>query len=143
MTIAQFNRSGRMVIIDGKMIPWNTETNEPSGNTEPKSSGARLFDNWRIADLANGGTGIPQPYEAPAPVSPLRVSRRRFMMQLSIQGILQNVLAYVDQQSELVKIAFEESATFDRSDEMLIAGFTAMNFSTEEIDQFYLAASTL
>lgn len=139
MTRPIFTKDNKLVKFRDQFLPWNVETNAPR---QTNTFLAKQFLKWAEEDIANDGTGLPDPYEESI-VVPIRVSRRKFMMQLQIQGLLAAVLAYVDAQAPLIKIAFLESATFDRNDEMLIAGFTAMNFSSEEIDEFYLAASSL
>jgi len=42
-----------------------------------------------------------------------------------------------------VQIAYEYSGTFVRSEPMMAAGFTAMGFTEEQVDEFFEATSSL
>lgn len=74
---------------------------------------------------------------------PTVVSSRQFFLQLATMGIAEEVEAWVGQQDALTQIAFNKSATFLRSDEMLVAGFSALGFTAEQGDQFFTAAALL
>lgn len=78
----------------------------------------------------------------PPPV-PDVVSRRQFMMQLHIAGLKASVEAWVEQQDDLTQIAYRESATFQRSDPMMQAGFAALGYTEQQGDEFFTAASAL
>lgn len=78
----------------------------------------------------------------PTPI-PSSVSSRQFKMQLLLFGIKDAVEAWVNSQSELVKIAYQESATFYRDDEMMKAGFAAMGFTKEQEENFWVGAASL
>lgn len=80
--------------------------------------------------------------EAPAPV-PDRVTRRQLMMQLEIDGIYDEVQEWITKQERIIRIAFAESGTFVRTDEMLQQGFAALNFPPERVDQFFTDAASL
>jgi len=80
---------------------------------------------------------------APVPLVPISISRRRFKMQLAKQGLLETVEAWVASQGQLVQIAYEESGDFVRDEPMMQAGFSALGFSTAQIDEFFTAASRL
>ncbi|TIP03900.1 MAG: hypothetical protein E5X72_14265 [Mesorhizobium sp.] len=74
---------------------------------------------------------------------PERVSARRFRMQLRIAGLVDQVKAWVATQDPLVQDAFEYSGEFVRSEPMMAAGFAAMGFTPEQVDDFFVAASKL
>ncbi|PSH58759.1 hypothetical protein FY050_03140 [Phyllobacterium endophyticum] len=80
---------------------------------------------------------------APESVIPTVVSRRQFKMQLAIAGFSTQVNAWISAQPELVQIAFNESGSFNRTDEMLVLGFDALGFTVEQVDQFFTAASRI
>lgn len=77
----------------------------------------------------------------PVPVN--EVSRRQFKMQLAISGLMVAAESWVADQDVLVKIAYAESGSFRRDDAMLMACFTALGFSEEQVDAFFRAASLL
>lgn len=78
----------------------------------------------------------------PAPV-PDRVSARQFKMQLQIDGLLATVEAWIGQQDALVQIAYANSGTFVRDEPMMLAGFAALGFTEQQIDEFFTAAAAL
>lgn len=80
--------------------------------------------------------------DEPVPV-PLSVSSRQFRSQLLAQSILDQVDTYITTQSKAVQIAYEYSGTFVRSEPMMAKGFKAMNFTDDQIDAFFVAASKL
>lgn len=79
----------------------------------------------------------------PEPEPPARVSARQFKMQLAILGHLAKVEKWVREQPELVQIAYDNSATFDRDDPALQTGFKALGFSEADLTAFYAAAAKL
>jgi hypothetical protein len=93
-------------------------------------------------ELADDNTEVLAFFNPPAP--PVEsVSARQFKMQLVIAGIKSQVDAWISQQGELVRIAYEYSGTFVRNEPMMATGFAAMGFTLEQIDEFFLAASKL
>lgn len=74
---------------------------------------------------------------------PDRVSARQFKMQLQIAGLKAQVDAWIASQAELVQIAYENSGTFVRDEPMMQAGFTALGFTQQQIDDFFAAASAI
>lgn len=79
----------------------------------------------------------------PAPPPPDRVSRRQFGMQLIISGRKAAADAWVAQQDELTQWAYANSDTFVRTDPMMQAGFAAMGFTEQQVDEFFAAAAAL
>ncbi|MBX4964472.1 hypothetical protein [Rhizobium binae] len=77
----------------------------------------------------------------PLPIA--SVSARQFKLQLLAAGLLDSVDAWVAQQPRDVQIAYEYSGTFVRTEPMMAAGFAAMGFTEEQIDEFFTAAATL
>lgn len=78
-----------------------------------------------------------------APAIIFAVSARQFKLQLLAVGLLDAVNAWVSGQSREVQIAFEYSGTFVKNSPMMIAGFAAMGFTDEQIEEFFSAASEL
>jgi hypothetical protein len=64
-------------------------------------------------------------------------------MQLEISGLTAAVSNWVASQTPLIRIAFDESGTFQRSDPMLQQGFAGLGFTTQQIDAFFTAAAAL
>lgn len=81
--------------------------------------------------------------DIPAPPVPDRVSSRQFKMQLLIDGLFDDVEAWVGAQSQLVQIAYHNSGTFVRGEPLMAAGFAALGFTEEQGDQFFTAAAAI
>ncbi|AVA22461.1 hypothetical protein [Rhizobium sp. NXC24] len=83
--------------------------------------------------------------EAPTIAAPAieSVSARQFKLQLLAAGILDQVDGWVKQQSRDVQIAYEYSGSFVKSSPMMQQGFAAMGFTSQQIDEFFAAASKL
>ncbi|MBY3295751.1 hypothetical protein HFN78_35175 [Rhizobium laguerreae] len=80
-------------------------------------------------------------FRAPSPVS--SVSARQFRLQLRRSGLLAQVKTWVAQQDGETQDAFEYSGTFVKDSPMMTAGFAAMGFSPQQIDDFFAAAAEL
>lgn len=74
---------------------------------------------------------------------PVRVTSRQFKMQLVLSGLKAAVDEWVSEQPEVVQVAYEYSSNFVRDEPMMQAGFTAMGFSQQELNDFFIAASKL
>ncbi|NMN74200.1 Virulence protein [Rhizobium sp. 57MFTsu3.2] len=61
----------------------------------------------------------------------------------SLAGTVSYIDAWIASQSKAVQIAHEYSGTFVRTEPMMADGFAAMGFAEEQINGFFLAASTL
>lgn len=81
--------------------------------------------------------------EPSVPPAPDRVSRRQFGMQLIISGWRTAADAWVAQQDESTRWAYENSDTFVRDDPMLQAGFAALGVNEQQVDEFFAAAAAL
>lgn len=81
--------------------------------------------------------------DIPPPPIPDRVSSRQFKMQLQIDGLLASVESWIGTQNELVQIAYHNSGTFVRGEPMMAAGFSALGFTENQIDQFFTDAEAL
>jgi hypothetical protein len=130
---------GPAVAVDGRIAAFDTTTGKLI------KDGGKL-----VADVVTGPTSsvdteLNTPWEdtTPPAVVPNVVSRRQFKMQLAIAGLSTQVSAWVSAQPELVQIAFDESGSFNRDDEMLVRGFTALGFTADQVDAFFTAASQL
>lgn len=84
--------------------------------------------------------GVWQPLIDQVPVS---VTSRQFKMQLVLSGLKNAVDTWVSDQPEVVQVAYEYSGNFVRDEPMMQAGFTAMGFSQNELNDFFIAASKL
>lgn len=79
----------------------------------------------------------------PPPVIPERVTSRQFKLQLLAAGLLDQVEAWVASQDQAVQIAYANSGTFLRTEPMMATGFAALDFTSDQIDAFYIAAAAL
>lgn len=109
--------------------------------TVPDADTKHGVEIWTKAIAGDYGT-IPE-YVAPPPVIPDRVSSRQFGLQLIAMNLKASVDAWIAEQDASTQWAYEKSSTFVRTDDMMQAGFAALGFTTEQIDQFFLAASLL
>ncbi|NTJ65047.1 hypothetical protein G6M50_29150 [Agrobacterium rhizogenes] len=76
-------------------------------------------------------------------VVPAAVSSRQFELQFLAAGLLDQVDAWVSSQSKAVQIAYEYSGSFVRTEPMMAAGFAALGFTDQQIDDFFTAAAAL
>ncbi|WP_245437573.1 hypothetical protein [Neorhizobium tomejilense] len=74
---------------------------------------------------------------------PASVTARQFKLQLVAAGLIDSVDAWIFTQDRATQVAYEYSGSFVRNEPMMQAGFAAMGFSPEQIDDFFLAASKL
>ena len=88
-------------------------------------------------------TDVLAPYGLLGPLPPDRVSGRQFKMQLQIAGLKEQVDGWIAAQGDLVQIAYDNSGTFVRGEAMMQAGFTALGFTDQQIDEFFAAAAAL
>ncbi|TDR35687.1 hypothetical protein [Aquamicrobium defluvii] len=77
----------------------------------------------------------------PPPPAPDRVSSRQFKLQLLEAGLLDSVDAWIATQDRATQIAYANSGTFVRDDPMMQAGFAALGFTEQQVDDFYTAAA--
>lgn len=82
-------------------------------------------------------------YVAPPVVVPDRVTARQFKLQLLAAGLLSSVEGWIATQSQAVQIAYANSGTFVRTEPMMEAGFSALGFTSEQIDAFFTAAAEI
>lgn len=75
--------------------------------------------------------------------APDRVTARQFKLQLLAAGLLDQVEAWIATQPRAVQIAFEYSGTFVRDEPMMQAGFAALGFTEQQVDDFFTAAAAL
>ncbi|QAZ46155.1 hypothetical protein [Mesorhizobium sp. Pch-S] len=78
-----------------------------------------------------------------AALIPSSVSARQFKLQLLAAGLLDQVEAWIAAQDQAVQIAYANSGTFVRSEPMMQTGFSALGFTPQQIDAFFVAASQL
>ncbi|MGR9203262.1 hypothetical protein ACU8OL_04660 [Rhizobium leguminosarum] len=77
------------------------------------------------------------------PAEIISVSSRQFKLQLFATGLLDRVDAWVAQQPRDVRIAYDYSGVFVKDSPMMMAGFAAMGFNPQQIDDFFAAAAQL
>nr|WP_250809345.1 hypothetical protein [Neorhizobium tomejilense] len=79
----------------------------------------------------------------PVEVVPDSVTARQFKLQLLAAGLLDQVDAWIASQDRATQVAYEYSGTFVRNEPMMQAGFTAMGFTPQQVEAFFIAASKL
>ncbi|WP_323034097.1 hypothetical protein [Pararhodobacter sp.] len=96
-----------------------------------------------FARAVAGEFGEIAPFVPTAPLVPDRVSSRQFRLQLLGMGLLDTVEGWIDAQPLATQIAYQSSATFERGDAMMQAGFDALGFEPAQVDAFFVAAAGL
>ncbi|MGO7380746.1 hypothetical protein ELI44_04785 [Rhizobium ruizarguesonis] len=91
--------------------------------------------------LPNGDPNVIAFENAPLRVS--SVSARQFRLMLRRAGLIDPVKAWVAQQDDETQDAFEYSGDFVKDSPMMLAGFAAMGFTSQQVDEFFTAASKL
>ncbi|NEK36301.1 hypothetical protein GR253_19530 [Rhizobium leguminosarum] len=71
------------------------------------------------------------------------VSARQFRLMLRRSGLLDQVKAWVAKQDGETQDAFEYSGTFVKDSPMMKAGFAAMAFTPQQVEDFFTDASKL
>lgn len=132
-------------------LEWNNdEKTRATGFTDIEGIGTNLpytFDASEFPDIITaaleGEYGEVGPYVPPAPPPPpSQVSARQFKLQLLESGLLEAVETWINSQGPEIKIAYDNSGTFLRTEPMMQLGFTELGFTTEQIDDFFTQAST-
>ena len=100
----------------------------------------RMLPEYVDGVLVTDAGGLPV-FEMPS--APVSVSARRFKLQLLASGMYEAVEAWVATQPLPVRIAYDNSATFQREDKTLVSGFKAMGVTKKQIDDFFDAAAKL
>lgn len=131
-------------IADGASVP-----NDPSNRDRAE------YEAWLEAG------GVPEPYVAPPISVPQSISDRQFFQQLSIAGSITQadalasnaavipspLLTIIDampaEQQFAAKMLVSGATVFERSHPMTIAIGTAYGWSSEQIDDFFVAAVVL
>lgn len=72
-----------------------------------------------------------------------RVTARQFFIALDQFGFYDQVVAWVGTQSRKLQLSFNHAETFVKTDKMLVMGFKALQFTQQQIDDFFNAASLL
>ena len=80
---------------------------------------------------------------SPPVVVPESVTPRQVRLILLQQGLLANVEAMIAQQDEATKITWEFASEFRRDDPLLLALSANLGLTSEQIDQFFIAAAAL
>jgi hypothetical protein len=71
------------------------------------------------------------------------VSARQFRLMLRRAGLLDQVKAWVAKQDGETQDAFEYSGSFVKDSPMMKAGFAALGFTPQQVDDFFTDASKL
>lgn len=80
----------------------------------------------------------PEPVQVPQTVTPRQV--RLLLLQ---QGLLSQVQSMIEQQDEATRITWEYALEFQRNDPLLNQLGTNLGLTSEQIDQFFIAAAQL
>lgn len=81
--------------------------------------------------------------EANTPKVPVSITPRQCRLLLLQQGLLSTVEAMIAQQDDATKITWEYALEFRRDDPLLTQLATNLGLTSQQIDEFFIAASTL
>jgi len=98
-------------------------------------------EDFAVELLADDDAAVVEYLNKPLPVA--SVSARQFRVMLRRSGLLDQVKAWVAMQDGETQDAFEYSGTFVKESPMMAAGFAAMGFTPQQIDEFFGAAASL
>lgn len=82
-------------------------------------------------------------YVAPPPVVPQSVTPRQVRLVLLEQGLLASVEAMIAQQDEATKISWQYASEFRRNDPLLNQLAVNLSLTSQQIDEFFIAAAAL
>jgi len=82
-------------------------------------------------------------YVAPPPVVPQSVTPRQVRLVLLEQGLLASVEEMIAQQDEATKISWQYASEFRRNDPLLNQLAVNLNLTSQQIDEFFIAAAEL
>lgn len=110
--------------------------------TADLSDTGALFD---VAELHAALAADPNTleYVAPPPVVPQSVTPRQVRLVLLAQGLLASVEAMIAQQDEATRIAWQYASEFRRDDPLLLSLATSLNLTSQQLDEFFIAAAAL
>lgn len=108
---------------------------------DPVPDGAIITS--KTTELSDGSPRYVYTWETAPIVVPDRVTSRQFMVMLDIMGLYNAVQNWVSTQERKYQLAFQHSGTFVKDEPMMQAGFKALGFTEEQIDQFFTAASQI
>lgn len=74
---------------------------------------------------------------------PASVTPRQVRLLLLSQGLLSQVTELIAQQDEATKIAWEYASEFRRDDPLLLSLAISLNLTSQQLDDFFIAAASL
>jgi hypothetical protein len=80
---------------------------------------------------------------AAVPKVPASVTPRQVRLLLLSQGLLSQVTTLIAQQPEAAQIAWEYASEFRRDDPLLLSLATNLNLTSQQLDEFFIAAAAL
>ena len=91
--------------------------------------------------MASGEPIAPAP--APVPVVPSSVTPRQVRLLLLSQGLLANVESIIAASDEATKITWAYASEFNRNDPLLEALATQLGLTSQQVDDFFIAAAAI
>lgn len=125
-------------LVGDEYVEVPAETLEDAQKVLPEAQNVPVRPSWEFA--WQGGEWV---HVVSTPVIPERVTARQFGLQLIAAGIKGQVDTWIASQDDATKWAYERSATFVRDDPMMQSGFASLGFTTQQVDDFFIAASKL
>lgn len=91
----------------------------------------------------SGYTLVEWVMDDPGPTVPASITPRQCRLVLMAQGLLPTVEAMIAQQDEATRITWEYALEFRRDDPLLLQLAASLQLTSEQIDQFFIAAAQL
>lgn len=96
-----------------------------------------------IGSVYNPVSGEFTPPPPPAPVVPEVITPRQTRLLLLQQNLLASVESLISQQDDATKIAWEYASEFRRTDPLLTSLAQQLGLTSQQLDDFFIAASVL
>lgn len=79
----------------------------------------------------------------PIPVVPLAITPRQCRIELLNRGLLEQVETMIADQDQATRITWEYAVLFERQNPLLLALAANLGLTSEQLDEFFIAAAAL
>lgn len=134
----------RCAVVGSNNTVVNVIVATPGVDTPPSGTTLVVSETAGIGWVWNGTTfSGPNPPTPTGPIVPQSITPRQCRLLLLQQGLLSTVEAMIAQQDEAKRITWEYALEFRRDDPLLTQLATNLGLTSQQIDEFFIAASNL